>query len=80
MQHDKRISDLPSIAIADATNAMQFAIADASAGTNYRMSIETLIAMAHTLPTYADNAAAVSGGLAVGTLYKTATGDVRIVV
>lgn len=30
--------------------------------------------------TYADNAAAVSGGLAVGTLYKTATGEVRIVV
>lgn len=30
------------------------------------------------LPTYADNAAAVSGGLASGALYKTATGEVRI--
>lgn len=33
-----------------------------------------------SLPTYADNAAAVTGGLAVGRLYKTATGEVRIVV
>lgn len=32
------------------------------------------------LPTYATNAAAVSGGLAVKTWYKTATGEVRIVV
>jgi hypothetical protein len=35
---------------------------------------------APTMPTYADNAAAVSGGLAVNDLYKTAAGDVRIVV
>ena len=32
------------------------------------------------LPTYADNAAAVAGGLAATTFYKTAAGDVRIVV
>ena len=32
------------------------------------------------LPTYADNAAAVAGGLAVGTPYKTATGETRVVV
>ena len=31
-------------------------------------------------PTYADNAAAVSGGLAAGNIYKTATGELRIVV
>lgn len=31
-------------------------------------------------PTYADNAAAVAGGLATDTLYKTAAGDLRIVV
>lgn len=35
---------------------------------------------ANVLATYADNAAAVSGGLTVGTQYKTATGEVRIVV
>jgi len=35
---------------------------------------------ANALATYANNAAAVTGGLAVGALYKTATGEVRIVV
>ena len=33
-----------------------------------------------TLPTYVDNAAAVSGGLAINSIYKTSTGEVRIVV
>ena len=33
-----------------------------------------------SLPVYADNAAAVTGGLAVGTYYSTATGEVRVVV
>jgi hypothetical protein len=33
-----------------------------------------------TLPTYANNAAAISGGLAVNSIYKTSTGEVRIVV
>jgi len=32
------------------------------------------------LPTYADNASAVSGGLAVNDVYKTASGELRIVV
>lgn len=32
------------------------------------------------LPTYADNAAAISGGLAVDTIYKTSTGELSIVV
>jgi len=31
-------------------------------------------------PTYATNAAAITGGLTVGTVYKTATGELRIVV
>lgn len=33
-----------------------------------------------TLPTYADNAAALSGGLVVGQLYRTLAGEVCIVV
>lgn len=33
-----------------------------------------------TLPTYADNAAALTGGLTTGRLYKTATGQVMIVL
>jgi hypothetical protein len=32
------------------------------------------------LPTYADNATAVSGGLVAGDIYKTATGELRIIV
>ena len=32
------------------------------------------------LDVYADNAAAVAGGLAVDDVYKTATGELRIVV
>ena len=34
----------------------------------------------NNLATYANNAAAISGGLTVGTTYKTATGEVRVVV
>jgi hypothetical protein len=32
------------------------------------------------LPVYANNAAAVAGGLAVNDVYKTSTGELRIVV
>jgi hypothetical protein len=32
------------------------------------------------LPTYANNAAALSGGLLLNSIYKTSTGEVRIVV
>ena len=32
------------------------------------------------LPIYANNAAAITGGLAVNDVYKTATGELRIVV
>jgi hypothetical protein len=32
------------------------------------------------LPEYADNAAALTGGLIAGDVYKTATGELRIVV
>jgi len=35
---------------------------------------------AKNLPTCADNATAVTGGLAIGTIYQTATGELRIVV
>jgi len=30
------------------------------------------------LPTYADEAAAITGGLSTGDLYKTSTGEIRI--
>lgn len=36
--------------------------------------------LSFTIPTFADNAAALAGGLAVDNVYKTATGEQRIVV
>jgi hypothetical protein len=41
---------------------------------------DVLALLGSTFPTYANNAAAIAGGLAVNGLYKTATGEVRIVV
>jgi len=32
------------------------------------------------LPVYADNASAVAGGLSVGDLYRTSSGEVRVVI
>lgn len=40
-------------------------------------NVDTIV---KSVPTYADNAAAISGGLSVNTWYKTATGELRIVV
>jgi hypothetical protein len=45
-------------------------------GTNLKLTADKIIVA--TLPTYADEAAATTGGLATNTLYKTATGEVRI--
>lgn len=43
--------------------------------------VPTLVATNYaTLPVYADNTAATTASLAVGRLYKTATGEVRVVV
>lgn len=33
-----------------------------------------------SLPTYESNALAIAGGLSVGDLYKTSTGEVKVVV
>ncbi|MEE4464170.1 hypothetical protein V2S84_19000, partial [Azotobacter chroococcum] len=43
------------------------------------LSIEADIAKLPSLETYADNAAALAGGLTAGKLYKTATGELRVV-
>lgn len=42
--------------------------------------VKALESTVNSMPTYANNAAALAGGLAIGALYKTATGEVRIVV
>lgn len=54
-------------------------VSDSDNTKNFEI-IEILNLIGGTFPTYADNAAAVAGGLAVGRLYKTSTGEVRIVV
>jgi len=67
-------------------DALSTALADAlsrsGAGTNTLTADLDLNgnSLINALSTYADNAAAISGGLATGTMYKTATGEVRIVV
>lgn len=43
-------------------------------------TIEEIYSIGAVLPIYANNAAAITGGLAVNRLYKTATGEIRIVV
>jgi hypothetical protein len=47
---------------------------------NDRINIDALRVVLPTIPTYADNAAAISGGLTTNMVYKTATGELRIVV
>lgn len=42
------------------------------------MSGSTLILSVPNMPTYADNAAAITGGLGAGDVYKTSTGELRI--
>lgn len=50
-------------------------------GNNNSIALYTVgLIKAENLPIYANNAAAVSGGLAVDYIYKTATGELRIVV
>ena len=43
-------------------------------------TIDSLFTVIVTLPVFANNVAALAGGLVIGRLYKTATGEVRIVV
>lgn len=49
-----------------------------SIGTYTLATLEDIYAVGALIPTYADNAAAVTGGLALHGLYKTATGEIRV--
>lgn len=62
--------------------ALEDALSRSGAGTNTMTADLDLNGnnILNALATYADNAAAVAGGLAVGTMYKTSTGEVRVVV
>jgi hypothetical protein len=46
---------------------------------NFKIS-DILALLGGSLSSYANNSAAIAGGLSVGSLYKTPTGEVRIVV
>ncbi len=52
----------------------------AGTGTTRPMRITAATLKLPNLPTYADNAAATTGGLVAGDVYKTATGELRITV
>lgn len=43
-------------------------------------TIDSLFTVIVTLPVFANNVAALAGGLVIGRLYQTVTGEVRIVV
>ena len=43
-------------------------------------TIDSLFTVVVTLPVFANNVTALAGGLVIGQLYQTATGEVRIVV
>ena len=43
-------------------------------------TIDSLFTVVVTLPVFANNVAALAGGLVIGRLYQTVTGEVRIVV
>jgi hypothetical protein len=53
---------------------------NAGTGSNAFAARESGVLEAKHLPAYADNAAALGGGLVAGQIYKTATGELRIVV
>jgi hypothetical protein len=75
---DVKISGLPSSTGVDPASDF---IPIVHNGTTQKITPNELFnANTILLPIYADNATAVTGGLTIGYLYKTATGEVRIVV
>ncbi len=63
-------------------NSNVFEIGSEGAGTGSEKPVRITAATLKlpNLPTYADNAAATTGGLVAGDVYKTATGELRITV
>lgn len=57
-----------------------FTIRNAASGYAQLFRVSSTGLRMPTLPTYADNAAALTGGLVAGDVYKTATGELRITV
>ena len=62
------------------SNVFEIGSEAAGTGTTRPMRITAATLKLPNLPTYADNAAATTGGLVAGDVYKTATGELRITV
>jgi hypothetical protein len=62
------------------SNVLEIGSEGAGTGSERPVRITAATLKLPNLPTYADNAAATSGGLVAGDVYKTATGDLRITV
>ena len=63
-----------------ASNVLEIGTEGAGTGSEKPVRITAATLKLPNLPTYADNAAATSGGLVAGDVYKTATGELRITV
>lgn len=66
--------------ITNSYGIVQGDISDANLGEQDTNILNAEKNIFRNLPVYANNAAAVSGGLVVGTIYRTATGELRIVI
>lgn len=74
-------ADRGIVGYADASNIMQFRVGGATSPTTGTLSMSLLNngrVLLSQVPEYADNAAAILGGLAVGTIYRT--GDILKIV
>lgn len=75
-----KISSYPAISVPALDDVLIGTdIGSNNATKNFKLS-DVISLIGSTLLTFANNAAALSGGLTVGALYKTATGEVRVVV
>lgn len=75
-----KISSYPAISVPDLDDILIGTdISNNNATKNFKLS-DVISLIGSTLLPFADNAAAITGGLSVGALYKTPTGEVRIVV
>lgn len=74
-----KISTYPDPAPSTSDFLLGTDVSDSDNTKNFEI-IDIINLVGSNFPTYADNAAAVAAGLAVGRLYKTSTGEVRIVV
>jgi len=75
-----KISSYPAISVPDLDDILIGTdISSNNATKNFKLS-DVISLIGSTLLTFANNAAALSGGLTIGDLYKTATGEVRVVV